>query len=251
MKKIVLSILLLGTSAFPFSNGAKDAHAATLATLITRTRVILRDTSTNTNNQRYSDAVLTDFANEGQADIQKRTHCIYKRQTATTTEGTREYTLPSDFLEEKAVYIVNSDSTGTYRRLAYTTIDKLDKTYISWEDAGNGRPTEYYIRKTTMSTCYLGLYLEPDSDHAGVPYLRYDYIPELADMELATSTSTVADTPFNGVVWLGAYEDMIVTYMVYRCTRDPGYLAIYLQRMKDLIADMFKHSDNIIKIKSR
>lgn len=235
MKKILIA-LFIGLSAV-------NGQCSQLSELRTEVRYLINDNGTS-DTYAFTDSILNYWINEAHRQVLKDSLATRHRANITTVLGQREYTLATDLMEMVAVYIVNSDSTSTYKRIAQAEIDTLDEEKPFWEDADNAEPVQYYIRPTTYSVV-IGLYPEPDSDHAGTNYLRYDYIPT------PPTLSSDTDEPFYGLDYLEPYEDAIVYYAVHRALRSADWLTVYKTRIAEMKKDINMVYDKITQIKYR
>ena len=217
MKKINLILLVSLITSF--------CHARlTLDDILDQSRLKLRDYSTTVGEQHFSSATLTIKANLGQIDLIDRSLSVMARYFITTSSTSYEYSLPSDFLKPIRVSIIDSDyvndtavSTTPYKRLGYTTLNKLDEDMIEWEDTDNSEPTHYYIRYTTTTTNYIGLWPPPDSDYDGAKYLRVEYAPVSVDMDDLT------DVPFFSLPYMYPYHELLVLYVTVSGLEDDGF----------------------------
>lgn len=118
----------------------------------------------------WTDLEIFGWINKAQLYIVRKSKCLKKIVTVTTTEGTREYDLRSttngfDDIIDISEDGVEFNTNGSKRLpLIYTTIWKLNHGSPGWRDVANSIPQEYYWNKSTKT---IGLYPEPNSSNAG------------------------------------------------------------------------------------
>lgn len=89
----------------------------------------------DTGQTRYDLAFVKRYLNDAERQFCRKTeYSIKKDASITTASGTREYTLPSDFLHEVAVF-------WNGRRMAWTDLEDT----IHEDGDQSGEPTAYYI----------------------------------------------------------------------------------------------------------
>jgi len=97
---------------------------------------------------KYDLAQVKKWLNDGEKQYCRKTHFALKKNTTiTTSASTQEYSLPTDFLAEDAVFY---DGTPLLKRHQAQTIEKTSET---------GDPTRYYIRQKVI-----GLYAIPTAE---------------------------------------------------------------------------------------
>ncbi len=196
-KKLVRCIILSGLLAVISS----PAGALTISDLVTRSRLYLRDTATDTSRQRFSNATLIEFFNEAQEEIVDQTWCLQDRVYYDLTASTQEYTVPTDFIKPLGVWISS-------QAIAEMTIrGELDEGNKNWS-LNTSTPTAYYIRRSS-SVVVIGFYLTPSTTTTG--QVRMDYLKSPATL------SSTLDTPLgSGVYDLKPYHRLLALYAAYR-----------------------------------
>ena len=130
----------------------------------------VRDTLQEASAAKWTDHEIYSKLNAAQLHIARKSLCLKKEVTITTTEGTREYNLKTttnpfsdiiDISEDGVHYYING---STYMPLIYKTIGQLNKEFPNWQGASNGIPQYYYYNKASKT---IGLYPEPNSSNAG------------------------------------------------------------------------------------
>ena len=145
-------------------------------------RRLIKDTSTDTALQRWSDAILQSRENYIQEEMMAAAEALEARATDTDiVSGTSEYSLPSTILSIKQVLLM--DSASKYDPLKSISEQELNRLDPSWRDV-TGTPTHYYLSRGKI-----GLYPKPD--YSRTSGLRLDGILKAADM------SSDTDVPFN------------------------------------------------------
>lgn len=154
------------------------------------------------NQTRFTPAQYLFAANRAQEQFCFDTKALWKdASTITTVDGTATYSLPSDFMWEKAVM---------FKGLALKPISRATlaeyKASDRWDDDA-GTPKYFYIdpeeaRKT------IGLYPIPRADDAGAN-LVLTYYP------LPTALTADSDTPLNSYALLVEYHIAIACYAAW------------------------------------
>lgn len=176
----------------------------TAADIITRARVLLNDTSSDSTRQRFSDAQLLGFLNDGQREAVAFSWVLKSSYTLTLVSGTTEYALPSDFVATWRVLYRD-------KKLDQTSLPELDANTVGWRNVA-GIPQKYYIY--LGATTNIGFYPAPSTGSAGTVVVYYYQQP--ADL------TTTSETPWNGWALLTPYQSGLVYYIAYR-----GYSALH------------------------
>jgi hypothetical protein len=124
------------------------------ASLINEIRRFVKDVSSDTSLQRWTDAILLERLNSCQEEMAAFTGMLESRVDINVSEGTAEYPFTSAIMAVKRAYW--KDDNAVYVPLIKTTETELDLTDAEWRDV-DGTPTHYYIRDN-----YIGLYPNPD-----------------------------------------------------------------------------------------
>ncbi len=200
-KRKILTLLLMMTAGY--------AQALTLSDMRTDCRVMVRDTGSN--RQRFSDAQLLRFLNEGQKNTNQHIWPIRKSYEFALTNGTTYYELPSDYLHTLRV-------TRDHLIVPEKSVKALDNK-TEWEDV-EGLPINYFLRfsSRTATSSKIGFYPFPVTGSTGTA--RVDYIAQVTDM------SADSDTPFNGIGELQPYGFQVSLYCAYRASMVDGQFQI-------------------------
>lgn len=188
-------------------------EAATLSELRTAIRRNVRDTSTSTSFQRYSDSDLTSLVNEAQREITNAVWMLQTETSYTSVASTMFTNLPSDLL---AVIKVGYLRAGTTTRidLPEKTLPGLTAMNPNWESQ-TGTPTNYYVRQRTDNNFkQMGLYPAPVAASTGTVYITYAAMPD--------DLSGASDVPFNGASWLVPYHKALSDYVSGRLKQIEG-----------------------------
>lgn len=214
MKKRIF-ILLFGLS---LSAGA--AQALTLSGIETQIRRNVRDTSSDTSLQRYSDAYIDALINEGQRDVINNTWAISKSSSISLVSGTTYYLLPTTLIQ---ISRVTADSAN---------LPEIDLTQLDFESnntdwANSGTPKYFFLDRSTVTA--IGVYPYPSASGT----LKVTYFSH------ATDLSSDTDEPFNALDNLAGYHDLLVYYVSARIEVIEGradlakyYEDIYLSRLQ-------------------
>lgn len=211
-------------------------HALTLAQLKTEMRRNLRDTSSDTSDQRYSDALLTDFANEAQRDIVNTTWLSYKTTSYVLTANTTYYSLPDDIIVP--VQAIFKNSGGSTIELNEVSLKSLYDNNVGWEKI-TGNPNQYVVTQATSSTANstsslkISYFPIPNNTSTGTVTLwYYNQVDDLV---------SDSDVPFNGKRNLYPYHMAIVYHTAMRLKIIEGRLdeaqlfsSLYLNSLKTI-----------------
>lgn len=214
--KILLALLLLPSWA----------GAITLSTVRSDCRIMVTDTGTARN--RYTDAQLLRFINEGQKDAVQYAKPIRKSTQFELVSGTTYYSAPTDFLAPIRL-------TRSYQLLPEQSIQALDKQ-ISWQTVP-GLPITYFINHSSRTL--IGFYPFPNTTNS-TGTIRMEYSGQ------ATDLSGDSDQPFNSIVELQPYGYLLSLYCAYRAslldseiTKAQAYYAEYRNLREMLASDAF------------
>lgn len=118
----------------------------------------------------WSDLEIFGWLNQAQLFIARKSKCLQRTATITTTASTQEYDLRSttngfpdiiDISEDGVYFYINGSS---YQPLDYTTKGRLNKKSPGWQGVAASVPSEYYYDKATKT---IGLHPKPNSTNAG------------------------------------------------------------------------------------
>ena len=137
--------------------------ALTTAQVITRARSYLRDTSSDTTRQQFSDATLLGWVNDGTQEANSYSWVLRSSMTFTLAAATTEYALPDNFLATWRV-----EFSG--RKIDQTSINELDTLSIGWKSA-RGPPQKYYLYTSTAT--WIGFTPVPTSASTGTVAIYY------------------------------------------------------------------------------
>jgi hypothetical protein len=202
------------------------AQAITLATLRADCRVLIKDGGAVRN--RFSDAQLLRFINEGQKDLVQYAKPIRRSTQFELVSGTTYYSAPSDFLNVIRL-------TRSYQVLPEQSIQSLDKQ-VQWQTVP-GLPASYFVNHSSRTL--IGFYPFPNTTNS-TGTIRMEYSAQAAD--LAGDT----DQPFNSIVELQPYAYYISLWCGYRASlvdqmtaNAQAYYAEYRRGSDMLSADAF------------
>lgn len=205
MKKLLLCLTLLG--------GLCRTSQATLAAsdLVSRARTLLKDASTSTNRQQFSDTQYLQWASDGQREANAQNWLLQSSYTFILAGGTTEYTMPNDFMFPNRVWYQQPQQP--YTKIPASSMNDLDARSPGWINV-SGTPLYYYV-DMSASNSMLGFYPAPIASSTG-PVIVY-YIQSTVDL----SASNESALPFNGWMAMQPYASAIPYYMAYR-----GYLTL-------------------------
>jgi hypothetical protein len=241
MKKLIIACFIVFLP-YAFREEA-NANGLTLDDIISETRILIQDNSSSTTEQFFSSTTLIRRANYIQDDMCSKTDAIIRREFITTSTGTRDYpitTTPKPLKIMNAYYEDNA-STGTYRKIDYTTTERMDLDYSNWENLAAGRPLEWYqlfISTWATSEIRIGVRPSPTGTNVGSNKLRIDV------SHLPTQMTSSTDIPFNDNPRLYSYHYIIVYGVAMLCTT--GEERLYWKQIYDVeIANMKANLNDI------
>jgi hypothetical protein len=181
-------LLALGGVARP------AAAAETLSQLITDSRVLALDAASTTR-QRFSDAQITEFLNQGQREALTATRCLRQSQVYQLVPGTTYYALPSNYLTMERLTI-------GYKYLQEMSPAALDGRSRAWE-AASGYPTYYFINWSSPTLVGFAPWPAQSTDTDTIK-MEYDV--------QATDLVNSSDLPFNGVPQMYDYHHALAYF---------------------------------------
>lgn len=207
---------------------ASQSQALTLSTIRTDCRMLTQDISGTSTRQKFSDAQLLRFINEGQKDAVQFAKPIRKFTSFELVAGTTYYSAPSDFLVPIRV-------TRSYQLLEERSIQNLDKQ-STWQTVG-GLPISYYVNHSSRTL--IGMYPFP-STTSSTGTIRMEYSAQ------ATDLASDSDQPFNSITELQPYHYALSLFCAYRGSLLEGdvvpaqaYYAEYKRLLDMLASDAF------------
>jgi hypothetical protein len=185
--------------------GAGPSLALDLEDLITQVRRNVRDTGTSL--QRYSDAVITDYLNEGQRDALNQTWALNRMVTITLISGNQEYDLPDDCLKVFRV----SRPDFILREVKISAMDRDVPTNWDGTSTSSGSVQSWIVEPPQPGTNQDRIAFSPfPNSLSDAVDLRVWYYALADDLALAT------DIPFDGEVELYSYHDLLGHYATFK-----------------------------------
>lgn len=185
------------------------SHATLAASdVLSRSRSLLKDASTNTNRQQFTDAQYLAWASDGQREANALNWLMQSSTTFNLVGGTTEYAMPSDFMFANRVWY-QVPTSQPWQKLPASSFNDLDARYPGWQSVSGGPPLNYYIDMTT-GTVYMGFYPAPATISTG-PIIVY-YVQNTQDL----TTSNESALPFNGWLAMQPYVSALPYYVAYR-----------------------------------
>ena len=181
------------------------------------TRLKLRDTTSDSNFQKFTDARILTLLNEAQRQIVNQTWLLSGTTTFGLVSGTAEYPMPDDFLAPLRVTISN-------KALEETTYQGLDADRTDWTTRSS-TPTAYYITgySNSLLPTQMGFVAKPSTN--SVNSVTVFYAKRAADLVSDT------DVPFGGKKIFLSYHDLLTD-----CAAGMGWL---IQGRADLAGGYF------------
>lgn len=176
-------------------------RALTLSQLEAQTRILLRDTASDTNFQRFSTAQIDNFLNEAQRQMQNDAWLYQGAFMMNLTSGTIEYSLPTDYIATVRVTIASMSITQV-------SFQGLDQNSTNWTLA-TSTPTSYFIDSfVSGSASKIGFYPNPKFTSTNSVFVQYvRQVPTLV---------SGSDVPFNGNSELLPYHDALADFAAGR-----------------------------------
>lgn len=142
----------------------------------------------------WQDTEIFSALNEAQSHIAKKTKCLKKTATITTTASTQTYDLKSTTNGFAEIVDIDEDGVefnqnGSHRQpLNFKTIWGLNHSQPGWRDVSASVPIDYYYNKTTK---VIGLHAKPNASNAGAYLFITGYhLPKILIAGTASSGST-------------------------------------------------------------
>lgn len=157
----------------------------------------VRDTTTDTSRQQFSDTQVNAALNEAQRNFINQTWVLSNTTSFPLINPQREYYMPSDFIVPLRV-VISSVS------LKETTLHELDGEGVNWTTSVS-TPNAYYMERTFGSNVVMGFYPLPRSTTTfNVVKVYY--------AQQGTEMSSDSDEPFRSRIDLQQYSDCLVDY---------------------------------------
>lgn len=202
--------------------GVPAAWGRSLSSLRSDARLLAKDTGSA--RQRFTNAQIDDWINEGARAMMARAWCLQSSREFELVAGTTYYSLPSDFLAVRRL-------TRENLQLQEATPEALDSRSRGWE-AATGIPTYYFINLSSPNV--IGFAPAP-STSVDTGTIKMDYY---AMSDLIT---TDASTPLLSTNRLAPYHHALSYYAASRMAAIDGrqtvaatYVAIFEQYQKTL-----------------
>lgn len=196
MKRLLPFLVLLCCVTNSFALQGSD--------ILTRARLMLRDTSNDPARQRFSDTQLLNWLNDGQREANATNMIFMSSVSFPLVAGTTAYSLPADFVATWRV-------TLNGMKLDQTSYNEQDANATGWQNVKPGTPINYDIYETTAPT--IEFYPAPSVQYisastsvvAGIWYLQQ-----------SIDLTTTSGIPFNGWIQLYPYQSYLAYYITYR-----------------------------------
>jgi len=199
------------------------AHSLSYSEVRTEARKLALDSGTR---NRFSNAQILQFANEGQRQAVVTAKPIIKSWQFTPVSGTTYYATPSDYFQMWRC-------TQEYDILGETSPEALDRS-DGWQEV-TGDPENYFMHFATRT--YLGLYPYPDSASTGT--VRCEYYAQ------ATDISGDSDVPFNGIRELYPYHYALAYFSAGMMSAMDGradLAQVYFSQYQSIVSRMEKEA---------
>lgn len=171
-----------------------------LSALRTKTRRLISEEETD--NTHFDDDELLDYLNQASLFLATEMEWPEQTSTAVSVEDQALYSLPSDFISLRDVYLDGQPLTPVLR-------EDLKEINPQWQSADSGTP-QYFYEADNLA---VGLWPPPDSDHDSLN-IQIQYISLPADM--------VTDTDIPDLHT--AFQIALPFYAAYLCDYKLGNL---------------------------
>ena len=208
MKKYLLIFAFFLSSVF---SSCQPSFALTLSNIRTHVRRSIKDNYTDTTRHRYTDAIILDYVNEAQKEVNNALWLGYKTTSYVLSPLTTYYNLPTDLTVVNLVYFTNIQRQTII--LNEKTQRPLYEKDPSW-DLTSGSPIQYWISYTTLPAnqtrinqriTYMPI---PTRTSTGTITVWYFYqFPDLAND---------SDVPFDNLSLLYSYHIVLAYYAIAR-----------------------------------
>jgi len=242
MKKLLIGLVLLACAA--------PASALTLSDIETAVRTHIRDTSSSSSLQQFSDTKLDATINEVQRDVVNKTWCVENSTAVTLVAATTYYSMPTDLIVPFRVTF--TDASREVIELTETSQVQIVKLNPDFERNSSGEPTEYFIRQSTSGGNPLEMGVNPIPTSASTGTVKMDYAAQ------ATDLSSDSDVPFNGLNSLYQFHEVLVWGATYRIklaqnksAEAANYLTLYTEGVKEMKARLNEMPNYSINFKGR
>jgi hypothetical protein len=199
------------------------ARAITLSTIRSDCRTLVKDTGAS--RQRFTNAQLLRFVNEGQKDLNQAARAVRKSTEWELAVGTTYYAAPSDFIFPLRI-------TRDYFIIKEKSVSDLDKN-SEWQKVA-GLPFNYFIDFSSRTK--IGFYPFPD-DSSSTGTIRMTYLAQVSDL------SADSDQPFNSITELQPYGWALSLYCAYRASLIDGQVSL-----ATAYASEYKHELDMLQI---
>lgn len=151
--------------------------------------------------QRFTNAELNSWINEGQRIADAKTWCTYKAVTFRVTMGTTYYALPDDFIQVSRV-------TRDFLSLPEMTPAGLDGRSAEWENM-SGLPTYYFINFSSRTKIGFAPFPMTSSDEANI---KVEYVG------FSSPLVNDSDNIFSGISEFAPYSFAVAYYSAYKAS---------------------------------
>lgn len=169
-------------------------RSETTAQLISGARLLALDAASSTR-QRFSDADILKFLNQGQREALTVTRCLRQSTSFQLVTGTTYYSLPSNYLAMERLTV------GT-KYLQEMSPAGLDGRSRAWE-AASGYPTYYFVNFASPTVVGFAPWPAQSTDTDTV---KMEFDVQATDLAVGT------DVPFNGVATMFDYHHALAYF---------------------------------------
>ena len=204
--------------------------AENLTQLIADVRMLTLD-GASASRQHFSDANITTFLNQGQAEVLAGNYCTRKSIIFKLVPGTTYYPMPTDYTVIERVLIGS-------KKIPQMTPASLDSQSLSWETA-SGYPNRWFINFSSRGLIGFAPFPQNSTD---TDTIKIDYNVSAKDLSAPT------DTPFNGINELQEYQHVIAYWAastIEQINQQPGRAAYYLTLFQAVGGQMAKKCNDL------
>ena len=198
------------------------ANGLTLSDIRTEARLLSSDYQGT--RQRYTDAQITNWINEGQRLADVFALCNYQMTSFDLAAGSTYYNLPTDYIMTRRV-------TSDLQVLPERSPASLDSRSAEWESQ-TGEPTYYFTKFSSRAS--IGFVPVPavvgDTTTINVEYIGYSDV-----------LSSDSDVPFDSIVEFTGFHHILSYFAAYKMNLIDGRVEIagmFLQQYNTFLKEM-------------
>ncbi len=218
-KFMLMAIMLIGIKSYALNRGE-------IRSII---RDLVRDASTDSSKQHWTDSEINDYINIAQKRIASLTWCQQNYYDLSISSHFAVYTVTDTVFTITRVTIDN-------KAIEETTLQKLDAGNSEWDvNVTSAEPTEYYIFQSTGTNMKIGFYPPPDQNYTARIYYY----------EIASDMTSDSDIPFRGIKQDEPYHYLICLWVSAQLSAIDDrpnmakyYMSLYQFQISNMVRDL-------------